>query len=174
MFKYIIFKNVNVSNPENNLKDLAKKGLELLIMRLIDMRTLNVVTAVGNFDQVENKVDIKIKINTEKNDNTSDILDYYINSILNKDPKDLQILAKTHIQIDGDRVNIIPGKSLGEFSQKDILEMHEKFVTAAEITWNNRLKMIRELIKALRENIFSNGGMTQPTIDLINESNHKS
>jgi hypothetical protein len=78
-------------------------------------------------------------------------------------------LAKTHIQIDGDRVNIIQGKSLGEFSQKDILDMHEKFVTAAGTTWNNRLKMIRELIKALRENTFENGGMTKPTIDLINE-----
>ena len=135
------------------------------------MRTLNVVTATGNFDEMENKVDIKIKINNEKNDSTSDILDYFINSILNKDPKNLQILTKTHIQIDGDRINIIPGKNLGEFSQKNILEMHEKFVTAAEITWNNRLTMIKELIKTLRENIFSNGGMTQPTIDLINEKN---
>lgn len=160
---------MNVSNSQINLEDLAKRGLELLIMRLIDMRTLNVVTAAGSFDEIGNKVDIKIKNNNEKNDNSSNILDYYINSILNKDPKNLQILAKTHIQIDGDRVNIIPGKSLGEFSQKDILDMHEKFVTAAETTWNNRLKMIRELIKALRENIFENGGMTKPTIDLINE-----
>lgn len=103
------------------------------------MRTLNVVTAAGSFDEIGNKVDIKIKNNNEKNENSSNILDYYINSILNKDPKNLQILAKTHIQIDGDRVNIIPGKSLGEFSQKDILDMHEKFVTAAETTWNNRL-----------------------------------
>lgn len=160
---------MNVSNSQINLEDLAKRGLELLMMRLIDMRTLNVVTAAGSFDEIGNKVDIKIKNNNEKNDNSSNILDYYINSILNKDPKNLQILAKTHIQIDGDRVNIIPGKSLGEFSQKDILDMHEKFVTAAETTWNNRLKMIRELIKALRENIFENGGMTKPTIDLINE-----
>lgn len=160
---------MNVSNSQINLEDLAKRGLELLMMRLIDMRTLNVVTAAGSFDEIGNKVDIKIKNNNEKNDNSSNILDYYINSILNKDPKNLQILAKTHIQIDGDRVNIIPGKSLGEFSQKDILDMHEKFVTAAETTWNNRLKMIRELIKALRENTFENGGMTKPTIDLINE-----
>ena len=158
-----------MSNSQINLEDLAKRGLELLMMRLIDMRTLNVVTAAGSFDEIGNKVDIKIKNNNEKNDNSSNILDYYINSILNKDPKNLQILAKTHIQIDGDRVNIIPGKSLGEFSQKDILDMHEKFVTAAETTWNNRLKMIRELIKALRENTFENGGMTKPTIDLINE-----
>lgn len=160
-----------MSKSQSSLKEYAKKGLELLMMRLIDMRTLNVVTATGNFDEIQNKGDTKIKINNEKNDNTSDMLDYYINSILNKDPKNLQILAKTHIEIDGDRVNIIPGKSLGEFSQKDILEMHEKFVTAAELTWNNRLKMIRELIIALRENIFSNGGLTQPTIDLLNEKN---
>ena len=125
---------MNVSNSQINLEDLAKRGLELLMMRLIDMRTLNVVTAAGSFDEIGNKVDIKIKNNNEKNDNSSNILDYYINSILNKDPKNLQILAKTHIQIDGDRVNIIPGKSLGEFSQKDILDMHEKFVTAAETT----------------------------------------
>ena len=162
---------MDVSNSQIKLEDLAKKGLELLIMRLIDMRTLNVVTAAGNFDEMENKVDIKIKINNEKNDNTSDILDYYINSILNNDPKNLQILAKTHIQIDGDRVNIIPGKSLGEFSQKDILDMHERFVTAAETAWNSRLTMIRDLITALRENIFPNGGMTKSTIELLNKKN---
>jgi hypothetical protein len=161
-----------MSNSKNNIGDLAKKGLELLMMRLIDMRTLNVVTAAGDFDEIHNKVDINTKINNENNDNTSDILDYRINSILNIDPKNLQILAKTHIQIDGDRVNMIPAKSLGEFSQKDILDMHEKFVTSAETTWNNRLMMIRELIAALRENIFSTRNMTRSTIDLLTEENH--
>ena len=98
-----------------------------------------------------------------------------INSILNIGfLKNLQILAKIHIQIDGDCVNIIPGKSLGEFSQKDILEMHEKFVTSTEMTWNNRLTMIRELIAALRENIFSNRSMTTSTIDLLNEESSES
>lgn len=162
-----------MSNSKDNIKDKAKKGLELLMMRLIDMRTLNVVTAAGDFDEIHNKVDINTKINNENNDSTASVLDDKINSILNKDPKILQILAKTHIQIDGDRVNIIPGKSLGEFSQKDILEMHEKFVISAETTWNNRLTMIRELITALRENIFTNSGMTQSTIDLINVKNFK-
>ena len=143
------------------------------MMRLIDMRTLNVVTAAEDFDEIHNKVDINTEINNENNDNTASVLDDKINSILNKDPKILQILAKTHIQIDGDRVNIIPGKSLGEFSQKDILEMHEKFVISAETTWNNPLTMIKELITALRENIFTNSGMRQSTIDLINVKNFK-
>lgn len=159
-----------MSNSKYNIVDSSKKGLELLMRRLIDMRTLNVVTAAGDFDEIHNKVDINTEIMKEKNDNTAGVLDDKINSILNIDPKNLQILAKTHIQIDGDRVNIIPGKSLGEFSQKDILEMHEKFVTSAEMTWNNRLTMIRELIAALRENIFSNRSMTTSTIDLLNES----
>ena len=70
-----------MSNSKYNIGDSSKKGLELLMRRLIDMRTLNVVTAAGDFDEIHNKVDINTKINNEKNNNTAGVLDDKIKAL---------------------------------------------------------------------------------------------
>ena len=77
---------------------------------------------------------------------------------LNVNPTNINILAKTQIQIDGDRVNVLPVGDAGSVTQKEILEFHEKSVTAAELAWKNRLEMIRDLILKIPK-IFGKGSL---------------
>ncbi len=129
--------------PERNKSIREERINEILIFlgeRLLDLRTLNVITASGNFQVVP--------LNDKK-----DLVD-----ALNVNPTNINILAKTQIQIDGDRVNVLPVGDAGSVTQKEILEFHEKAVTAAELAWKNRLEMIRDLILKI-PTIFGKGSL---------------
>ncbi|WP_458743480.1 hypothetical protein [Candidatus Nitrosocosmicus sp. T] len=136
----------------SNKKLLDLEELKNLLRSAIqDMLTLDVITAKGNYDVV---------IPTQ--DDWDDLV-----SKLSQTPNNIRILARTHIQLDADRVSMLPEESLGDFSQEYILNYHQKSVEVAEKTRIDRLNFIKSIL----EIIVSNPGLLKENSKITTDGN---
>lgn len=147
LFKTLTVSHIDLQN--NNLKDKElnrerdwesfykkiEEALEFLRGRVVDLRTIDVVTAKGNFT-----VDIPIESGPQSSG---------IGKIIDTNPTSVTILAKTQIQIDGDRVNVIPAEVLGSFTPQNILDFHNATLKSAEEMWQNRINAFYALFQTL-------------------------
>ena len=124
---------------QNLMKDFFKrptdeqrnKILNFVIERFIDLRTLDVITLKGNFN-------LKLDENTD-----------FFEELKKKNPSEVTVFAETHIQIDGDTVNVIPYETPNDSAYKEIMEFHNMTVNSAREQWTNRIEMISKFINSL-------------------------
>lgn len=118
--------------PELAIKDIDTL-LEKLYAKLKDYASLDVITIKGNY-KVFNPDRTK-----------TDIID-----IANSLGEEIQVLAQTHMQLDGDVLNAIATDNVGEMSNKDINEFHNKTLETALTSRRERFKMLVDFITELR------------------------
>jgi hypothetical protein len=159
--KHYIFHygSIEVSTDNNVTKeDIIRKMREMLA----DLITLDVITAKGNYEIINQEAKKKLdqmrktqgNINSMNDDpikSTQDWIDLV--KILSKPPEVIEILARTHIQLDGDRVDILPSNNLGTYSQQDILNFHQESVNLAMQNRTERFQFIVEILKELGKEI---------------------
>lgn len=106
------------------------KIINFLKQRFMDLRTLDVITLKGNYDLT-----------------TTENTDFF--EELKKNHSIVRVFAKTHIQIDGDTLNVIPYESPGDSAYKEIMEFHNTTVNSAREQWTNRVKMYHDFINSV-------------------------
>jgi hypothetical protein len=118
--------------PQLDIKDIDKL-LRKLYAKLQDFASLDVITIKGNYKVFEldrSKTDI-IEIAKALGDK-------------------IQVLAQTHMQLDGDVLNAIATDNVGEMSNKDINEFHNKTLETALKSRVERFEMLVKFITDLR------------------------
>jgi hypothetical protein len=147
-------------STESNIskEELIEKIREMLV----DMITIDVITAKGNYkiinDQANKILDDEIKKGgreTTMIDNPTQSIQDWVDlvKVLSKPPEVIEILARTHIQLDGDRVDILPSEGMGDYSQQDILNFHQKSVDLATQNRTERFQFVLEILKKLGKKI---------------------
>ena len=121
-------------DTNNNAKNESVNRYTELKNKLLDLASLDVITARGVFDIIPNP------------DTGIDLID-----AISKPPKSLTILARTHMQIDGDRCEIMPTEGVGTLTQEQITIFHRQAVDSALASRQERLNFLRELLDAIKE-----------------------
>lgn len=130
-----------------------------------DLLTIDVITAKG-YDLGEEKANEMLEKMDEEQDSHK-TTEYWIDlvRILSRPPKKIEILARTHLQLDGDSVQIIPPNKIGSLTQNTIIKLHAEAVKTALLRRENTIKAIMSIIDLADislPDIFDKSGMLEP------------
>lgn len=125
--------SINNENKTQSVNsDISTKWdefLKKLSESLIDLLTLDVITATSDFDpgQTDTPIDLVDELSKIKMKNTT-------------------IYARTQLQITGDRAEIFPKDGVGNITQEEIWQFHQNNVMFAECLWLKRVHYIIDLV----------------------------
>lgn len=122
---------------KEEIDDLLKK----LYCRLKDFVSLDVITIKGDYT-------VKDLDSVKKNDNTENNIDTCEENDVIKIARSLgaRVLAQTHMKLDGDTLNAIATDNVGNMSNADIMDFHNKVLKTALENRKDRFELLVEFI----------------------------
>lgn len=132
--------NAKVNNMENiNLQNIFQNFLNTLNAEIEDLRSLEIITASAD--------DLFIEIKNQNNDQSTNLLKELEKF---KDQQKIQILARTHYELDGDIVNFLPITKNSTTNSTD-LKINSEIMTIHNQTVEKAVKNQQDFIKVMTE-----------------------
>jgi hypothetical protein len=133
--------NSKITNLENiNLQNIFQNFLNTVNAEIQDLRSLEIITASAD--------DLFIEIKNQNNDQSTNLLKELEKF---KNEQKIQILARTHYELDGDIVNFLPIVKNSNSSNSSDLKINSEIMNIHNQTVEKAVKNQQDFIKVMTD-----------------------